>query len=103
MAASGCTPESLWMDYWKDAFHFLVLQVAGCPSGVRGELCRPLCSVVCGDCAQQTQRGTGWPLSVLLIAGNFTFCKTASESQNLAVPLEGKLIYGTQKENSTYK
>lgn len=62
-----------WMNYRKDALHFSVLQVAGCPSGVRRELYCPLCSIVCSDCTQQTQCRPGWSLSVLLTAGNFTF------------------------------
>lgn len=36
----------------KGALQFLVLQVAGYPSGVRGELYCPLCSTVCSDGTQ---------------------------------------------------
>lgn len=62
---------------------FCALQVAGCPSGVRGELHCPVCSIVCSDCTQQTQCGAGWPLSVLLTAGKFAFFKKSKTSELL--------------------
>lgn len=51
---------------------FSVLQVVGCPAGVRGELYCSLCGIVCSDCTQQAQSRIGWPFSVLFAAGNFT-------------------------------